>query len=324
MGGWGTRLGLARAAKRTDIHLEQRLLVRLSAPLTLLWAVIGVDLALPRLALYPPAEAFIDRLVRAVFFVAVLWLVTRSVDVGATRVLERPSTGENPAARSLLPLGAKAAKVTLLAIAAIAALSELGYPVGSLVAGLGIGGIALALAAQKTVENLFGSLAIGVDQPFRVGDFITVEGLSGTVESIGLRSTRLRTVDRTLVTMPNGKLADMRIESYAERDRIKLACTLALPRDTSAAVLRAVLAGARERLAASPKIWPDVGVTLARIGDASVDVEILAWFQTRSWDEFTKLREDALLGLLDEVEKAGASLVAPPTVAPPAPPAPAR
>jgi MscS family membrane protein len=322
--GWGTRLVVARVAKRTDIHLDQRLLVRLSAPLTPAWAIIAVDLALPRLALYPPAEAFIDRLVRATLFVAALWVVTRSIDVGATRVLERPSTEANPAARSLLPLGAKAAKVTLLAIAAIAALSELGYPVGSLVAGLGIGGIALALAAQKTVENLFGSLAIGVDQPFRVGDFITVEGLSGTVESIGLRSTRLRTLDRTLVTMPNGKLADMRIESYAERDRIKFACTLALPRDTSAGVLRAVLAGARERLAASPKIWPEVGVTLARIGDASVDVEILAWFQTKSWDEFTRLREGALLGLLEEVEKAGAQLVAPPTVAPPAPPAPAH
>jgi MscS family membrane protein len=310
--GWGTRLLLARIATRTKITLDHALLLRLSAPLTLLWAVICVDLALPRLALYPPAEAFIDRLVRAGLFVAVLWVVARSIDVGAMRLLERPGTGANPAARSLLPLGAKAAKVTLVVLAAIAALSELGYPVASLVAGLGLGGVVLALAAQKTVENLFGSLAIGVDQPFRVGDYITVDGLSGTVESIGLRSTRLRTLDRTLVTMPNGKLADMRIESFAERDRIKFACTLALPRDTSAKVLRAVLTGARARLVGSPKIWPTVSVALTRIGDASVDVEILAWFRTTSSDEFTTLREEALLGLIEEVEKAGASLVAPP------------
>jgi MscS family membrane protein len=320
--GWATRRLIARFARGDEHADDHAMLDRLSAPLTLVWAVLAVDLALPWLALYPPAEAFIERLVRAALFVAVLWFATRSIDVGALRALARPGTGANPAARSLLPLGAKAAKVTLLVIAAIAALSELGYPVGSLVAGLGIGGVALALAAQKTVENLFGSLAIGVDQPFRVGDYITVDGLSGTVESIGLRSTRLRTLDRTLVTMPNGKLADMRIESYAHRDRIKFGFTLGLPRDTSAATLRAVIAGVRARLAAAPKIWPDVGVSLAKIGDATIDVEILAWFETKSWDEFTKLREEALLGILEEVEKAGARLVSP--AAPPPPPPPAR
>ena len=137
------------------------------------------------------------------------------------------------------------AKIAAIAVAAIAVLSEFGYPVTSLVAGLGIGGIALALAAQKTVENLFGSLSIGIDQPFRVGDYINVDTISGTVESIGLRSTRIRTLDRTLVTLPNGKLADMRVESFAERDRIRFICVLALTRSTKAAAVREVLDGAR-------------------------------------------------------------------------------
>jgi MscS family membrane protein len=183
--------------------------------------------------------------------------------------------------------------------------------VGSLVAGLGIGGVALALAAQKTVENLFGSLSIGVDQPFRVGDFIAVDTITGTVESIGLRSTRIRTLDRTLVTLPNGKLADMRIESFTSRDRIKLGCVLALDPGTSAAAVRAVVEGTRELLVAHPKIWPDVSVALTKLGNASFDVEVQAWFQTTSWDEFLRLREETLLGVLDVVKKAGTKLAAP-------------
>jgi MscS family membrane protein len=310
--GFVTRKVLGRVVSSTKASWDDALLSRLGAPLTLLWAVVAVDLALPRIALYPPAEAFMGGVVTAGFYVAVFWLIERGIDVGAARVLDRPATQGNPAARSLVPLGARAFKVALLAIAVIAALSALGYPVGSLVAGLGIGGVALALAAQKTVENLFGSLSIGVDQPFRVGDFITVDGLvTGTVESIGLRSTRIRTLDRTLVTLPNGKLADMRVESYTQRDRIKLGCTIALDRATSPAAVRAVLEGTRALLRAHPRIWPDLNVALAKIGESSLDIEILAWFRTSSWDEFLPMREETLLGLLDVVEKSGAKLAYP-------------
>ncbi|APR77108.1 Potassium efflux system KefA protein / Small-conductance mechanosensitive channel [Minicystis rosea] len=310
--GWCTRKALGRVVLRTKATWDDALLSRLGAPLTLLWAVVAVNLALPRLALYPPAEAFMGRIVQAGFYVAVLWFVERSIEIGGARLLDRPTTQTNPAARSLVPLGTRALKVAVFVVTIIATLSALGYPVGSLVAGLGIGGVAIALAAQKTVENLFGSLSIGVDQPFRVGDYITVDGLvSGTVESIGLRSTRIRTLDRTLVTIPNGKLADMRIESFTQRDRIKLGCTLQLERGTSAASVRAILEGTRALLKAHPRIWPDMNVALAKIGDDSLDIEILAWFQTTVWDDFLVMREDTLLGLLDIVEKAGAKLAYP-------------
>jgi MscS family membrane protein len=197
----------------------------------------------------------------------------------------------------------------------LTALSMLGVAVGILVAGLGIGGVAVALAAQKTVENLFGSLSIGVDQPFRVGDFVTVDGLSGTVESIGLRSTRVRTLDRTLVTLPNGKLADMRIESYASRDRIKLGCTLLVAHGASPKVLRAVLAALRKLLNEHPKVFPDVSVALARVTDAAHEIEVLIWFKTTSGPEFLALREEVLLSMIDAIEGAGAKLaVRPPLV----------
>ncbi|APR76223.1 Potassium efflux system KefA protein / Small-conductance mechanosensitive channel [Minicystis rosea] len=309
--GWGTRVVMGRIMARARPSWNAARLRRLRGPLAMLWALGVVYLALPSLALYPPAQSFMRSVLHAGAFVALFWLVERGIDVAAARVLGLPSTKVNSAARSLVPLGARALKAAVVVAAVIATLSVLGYPATSLIAGLGIGGVAIALAAQKTVENLFGSLSIGIDQPFRIGDSITVDGLTGTVESIGLRSTRIRTLDRTLVTIPNGKLADMRIESFAARDRMKFACVLSLDRSAGPGTVRELVESVRSMLKAQPKIWSDVNVSLAKIRDEAFDVEVLAWFQTTSPDEYLRLRQETLLGLLATVEQAGIKLKAP-------------
>jgi len=142
-------------------------------------------------------------------------------------------------------------------IAGIVALAQLGVSVASLVAGLGIGGLAVALGAQKTLENLFGTLSIGVDQPMREGDFVKLYDFLGTVEQIGLRSTRIRTLDRTIVTIPNGELANQRIESYTARDRLRLATTIGVVYQTTSQQMRAILGELEAILRRHPKIWPD-------------------------------------------------------------------
>jgi MscS family membrane protein len=214
--------------------------------------------------------------------------------------------------RALLPLLGRVAKVIVLALAAVALLSMLGYPVASLVAGLGLGGLALALAAQKTVENLFGAFSIGVDQPFREGDFVKVEDFVGTVEAVGLRSTRFRTLDRTLISIPNGRLADMRLESYAARDRIRLSSTVGLVYDTTADQMRAVLAGFERALREHPRIWPEeLIVRFREFAASSLDIEVMAWFQTQDYSEFRLIRQDILLQFMEIVERAGTSFAFP-------------
>jgi len=194
----------------------------------------------------------------------------------------------------------------------VAALSELGYPVASLLAGLGLGGLAFALAAQKTVENLFGALSIGLDQPIREGDFVKVEEMVGTVEAIGLRSTRIRTLDRTLVSIPNGRLADMRLETFAARDRIRLACELGLVYETTEGQMREVLAGLEAVLRAHPLIWPDaVVVRFKQFGAFSLDIEIMAWFRTSDWGQFQGIRQEVLLQFMGVVQAAGTSMAFP-------------
>jgi MscS family membrane protein len=250
-------------------------------------------------------------MIRAGFFAAFFWTLFRLVDVGFHLLGDSMWARSGPS-RSLIPLGSRVAKVGIIAIAAVAVLSYLGYPVASLVAGLGIGGLALALAAQKTVENLFGAFSIGVDQPFRVGDTVRIEDFQATVERIGLRSTRFRTLDRTIVTIPNGKLADSRIESYTARDRMRLSTIVGLVYGTTEAQVRQVLAGFDRVLRAQPKLFPEgVTVLLRGLGNSSLDIEVTAQFQTEDYGEYQAIRQEILLQFLRVVEEAGTSLAFP-------------
>jgi MscS family membrane protein len=244
--------------------------------------------------------------------VVLFWSLWRVVDVVSGVAARSRWALSAPASRSLVPLGARVAKAMVAAVAAVALLSLLGYPVASLLAGLGLGGLAVALAAQKTVENLFGAFSLGVDQPFREGDFVKIEDFVGTVETIGLRSTRIRTLDRTLVTLPNGRRADMRLESYAVRDRLRLAAVIGLVYETTAGQMREVLEGLERVLRAHPKIWPDaVVVRFSELAASSLNIEVMAWFRTTDWSEFQLIRQDVLLQFMEVVERAGTSFAFP-------------
>ena len=139
----------------------------------------------------------------------------------------------------------------------IAVLENFGFNVTGVLAALGVGGLAVALAAQKTVENLFGGVTLIADQPVRVGDLCRFGDRTGTVEDIGLRSTRLRTPERTVVSVPNGEFASMQLENFAPRDRIRLQAMLALRYETTPAQMRAVLSAISKLLLGNPKIAPN-------------------------------------------------------------------
>jgi MscS family membrane protein len=267
---------------------------------------------MPFLGLPASVQVLSQRVERTGFLIAIFWACERAIDVTQRLVAESAWAQERPASRALLPLSARIGKVVLAGIALVALLAELGYSVTTLLAGLGIGGLAVALAAQKTVENLFGALSLGADQPFREGDFVRVEDVVGTVEAIGLRSTRIRTLDRTLVSIPNGKLAEMRLETFAARDRIRLACTLGLVYGTSVSQMRDVLAELEKALREHPKIWPEsVVVRFKEFGSSSLDIEIMAWFVTRDFAEFQLIRQEMLLRFMEVVEAQGSAFAFP-------------
>jgi MscS family membrane protein len=303
-----------KLTSKTGTHWDDKAMDDLRKPIGLAWGVGLLWASLPLLDATGAAESFLRVLLRAVLFAVFFWSLLRLVEVGRQFLTTRPWARANPASRSLLQLGTRAAKVVTFVIAVIAIVSELGYPVGSLLAGLGIGGLAVALAAQKTLENVLGAFSIGFDQPFREGDFVHIEDFVATVETIGLRSTRFRTLDRTLVTIPNGRLADMRIENFAPRDRLRLACTIGVEYGTSVEQMRLLLAGLERVLRQHPKIWPDaVVVRFKEYAASSLDIEVMAWFQTSEWSEFQLIRQEVLLQFMGVVEACGCSFAFPTT-----------
>jgi MscS family membrane protein len=308
-----TRSLLVIVVRRTKVSWDDEVVSSLGGPLVLAWGVLASRALLSLLMLPDRAEAWAGKALRTVMFMAFFWLVLRLVTFAGQLMTTSTWALSRPASRSLVPLAARILQVGVLAMAVVAVLADLGYPVASLVAGLGIGGLALALAGQKTVENLFGAFSLGVDQPFRVGDFINVEGLvMGTVEVIGLRSTRIRTPDRTMITMPNGKLADMRIETFASRDRIRFATTLGLSRLSRAGQVRQVLAEVEKLLSEHPKLFPgSVTVRLKDITPSSLDVEVQAYFGLTDFGEFQTIRQELLLAFMEVVEKAGTGFALP-------------
>jgi MscS family membrane protein len=296
----------------TRFETNDALLAGLSGPLTAAWMLVLWVLAVPWLGLFRAAQDFIHQLVRGGLLAVFFWMLARSIEMTGRTLLRSTWATERPVAYALVPLAARAGKLLVLAAAVIALFSVLGYPVASLLAGLGIGGLVVALAAQKTLENLFGAFSIGVDQPFRVGDFVKIEEVTGTVEVIGLRSTRVRTAERTLITFPNGKLADMRLESYAARDRLRLSCVLGLARSTSPAQLRAILGAVERELLDHPEISADgIGVVFTEIGESALRVEVTAWFDTDETRELPMIRQELLLRFMQIVEEQGAAFAYP-------------
>lgn len=309
---WLTLSAVGRVVKHTSAQWDDELLERQRGPVRLAWGIAAVYVLLPFLQLAPDATLAVRVAMKSGLFVVFFWALLRSVDTLRHILVMAPALKDRPAALAIVPIATSVTKVLVLGAAIVAVLAELGYPVASLIAGLGIGGLALALAAQKTIENLFGALSLGLDQPFREGDLVKVEDFVGTVESIGLRSTRLRTADRTLITIPNGRLADMRLESLTSRDRIRLACTVGLVYGTTASQMRQVLDGFESYLRSHPKIWPDaVIVRFAELGESGLKIEITVWFQTQDYSEFLLIRQDVLLQLMEIVERAGTSFAFP-------------
>jgi MscS family membrane protein len=312
LGAWAVSSLAARVSRRLVVGaLSEKHAAsahRLHGPFTLALMVGVTYAALPWLGLYQPALQLLHRWCAAFLLIAAFWGMWRGIDLSRQTVSDSRWARESSSAHSLLSLGSRVAKFVLAAAAFLTVLSQLGYQATTVLAGLGIGGVALALAAQKTVENLFGTFSLAVDQPFREGDTIKVDGVEGVVEAVGLRSTRLRTADRTIITIPNGKLADMRVETVTRQDRLRFFCQLFLGH-TRAAQLEDAREKIRGVLAAAPLVdQSTAAVRVAALTNAGINIEVAAMLGTTDGARFADAKERLLLGILRSVEEAGCRL----------------
>ncbi len=192
------------------------------------------------------------------------------------------------------------------------ALHGFGINPSAFLAGLGVGGIAIALAAQKTLENVIGGASLILDEAVRVGDSFKIGDVVGTIEAVGLRSTRVRTLDRTLVTIPNGQMATMTLENYSARDNFWLRHLVGLGYDTQPSNLTAVLAAVRELLSQDSRILPaSVRVRFLRFSESSLDLEVFAYVFARDWSHFLEIQEDLLMQIREVIASNGAEIAYP-------------
>ena len=191
-------------------------------------------------------------------------------------------------------------------------IQELGADLLPLLAGLGVGGLAVALAAQKTIANFIGSLIIFANRPVRVGDFCRYGDRIGTVEQIGLISTRIRSLERTIVTIPNAEFSEMKLDNFTMRDERLMWTKLHLRYETTAAQMRFILANLRELLLGHPMVTPDPArVRFVGYGTYSKDVEIFAYLRCQDQSDFLAIQEDILLRIEDIISKAGTGFAFP-------------
>lgn len=238
-----------------------------------------------------------------------LWRLSEFIGVFSQR---RMSSRGNLSGVSVVLFLKRAAKIAIVVFGIIAILGALGVDVTTGLAALGIGGLALALGAQKTIENFVGSVTLITDQPIRVGDFCKVGDTIGNVEKIGMRSTRIRTLARTVVTIPNGEFSSSKIENYAHRDKFWFQTVIGLRYETTPDQIRYLLVELRSILYAHPMVTSDVTrVRFIELGSDSINIEIFTYIKVTTFDDYLEVKEDLLLRIMDVVGESGTGFAFP-------------
>ena len=280
-------------------------------PFGLYVAVVVYFIAIGKLQVAIVARQTLLRYAGIVGWIALAWFGWRLIDMGTDLWAQRMARSDRRRAMSALVFGRRTAKTVLVIVTGVAVLDTLGVDVTTGIAALGIGGLALALGAQKTIENLVGSVTVIADQPVRVGDFCKVGDVLGTVEDVGMRSTRIRTNERTVVTIPNGVFSSQQIENFSRRDRFLFNPTIGLTYATDAALMRRVLAAIRTLLEDDENIADNPRVRFVNLSAHSLDIEIFAYIQTFDYGLSLGMREQVLLKIMERLAELGANIAFP-------------
>ena len=243
---------------------------------------------------------------------AAVWLGLRLNGAIEQYVRRRSPRTAAAAVTSLLRLARRIADVLVVFTGVLVMLRRLGIDVTPALAGLGVSGIAVALAAQKTLENVIAGVSLIFDGAVSQGDFLKVGDAEGTVDHVGLRSTRIRTLDRTIVSVPNSQIANMSLETLSARDKFWFHPVVGLRYQTTARQLREVVTGIRRMLVANETVDPEsVRVRFVRLGAFSLDVDVFAYIAAHDWNQFLEIQEQLLFSVIDVVQQAGTEVAFP-------------
>ncbi len=304
---------LLALAGKTETEADDVASKALISPLGLILPVVGVYLAIRTLlSVHPELLATSDRLFKVVSIMVVTWTVFRLTDAATILMGELAARTESRLDDHVVPLVRKGLKTFVGILAFILIAQNLGYSVSGLLAGLGIGGLALAMAAKDTLANFFGSIMILIDRPFHAGDWITFPGGDGVVEEVGLRSTRIRTFAKTVVSIPNQALANSTVENHSLMPKRRIKFTLGVTYEATVDQVSGLVTRIEDYLKNNADIDQQfMLVKFTAFNASSLDLFIYCFTETTDWSRHLSVRQDVNLKVMSLVEEMGMSIAFP-------------
>ena len=306
-------IGWARAfTGKTKNKFDDQILAALEKPLGGILSFGFWLLCVSRIEMGEDASFFLNKGLQIALSFYLVWAVYRMTDVFVHYLEQYTEKTENELDDHLVPLLSKTLKVFVVVFGALVAIQNLGINVMSLLAGLGLGGLAFALAAKDTAANLFGSVMILIDRPFKVGDWIVVDGAEGTVEDVGLRSTRIRTFHNSQISIPNSKTANANIDNMGRRKYRRVYARLGITYSSRPAQVEAFRDAIREIIANHPDTWKgSFHVYFNAYGDSALEIMVYFFLEVPDWAKELAAKEDIYLQIMKAAEKVGVSFAFP-------------
>ncbi len=300
---------VGKIARRTETMLDDVLLEASERPAGYLLMLVGILLTIH--ILQPPEKVFpivglLDQVGKVASILIGMWFVWRLIDGLAAYFSARARRTDSALDDQLVPFIAKTLKIFLVLTAVLVIAQNMGYSISGLIASLGIGGIAVAMAARDTIANVFGSIMILVDRPFMVGDWIRTSEFEGVVEEVGFRSTKIRTFAKTLINVPNSHLANMVIDNIDARSVRRVKMRIGLTYQTTPAQMRAAIEGIERILAEHPGVDQDYKlVKFDEFEDSALSIFLYYFSASKVWEEYLQVRQEVNMQIMELLESLG-------------------
>jgi MscS family membrane protein len=298
--------------RRVDIHPIRRFARSLVLPVSVILAVWFLGFVSDAINITGQARDVIAIVLGAMRFLALAWSILLIGELIVEIIVASPRFKTRSLNEAVIRLTARMLALVTATLVVVYGAQLLGLPVVPLLAGLGVGGLAIALAAQPTIENLIAALTLYADRPVRVGEFCRFGDALGTVEEIGMRSTRIRTLDHTVLSVPNAEFAKGRVENYSARRKVWYHPRMRLRYETTPDQVRYILVEVRKLLYAHPRVLPDPArIRFVGFGEYSLDLDVFAYVDTGDYGEYLEIAEDLNLRIMDIIKAAGTELAIP-------------
>lgn len=298
----------SRIASRSKKEIDLSFFLALEAPLKNFILVLGIYIALSILSLGPPWESYFTVLFRILVVVFVAWGLYNLTESRPFKVLSKRYRLDPLLASFLV----KAVKAVIVALAVVMIIQQLGYNVSGVIAGLGLGGLAVALAAQDALANIFAGIVIIADRPFSVGDWISTPAVEGTVEEVSFRSTKIRTFAQALVTVPNKVLANEAVTNWTRMGKRRVSFNLQVALHTPREKLERCVRRIRETLQNDPDIHPEtILVYFESFGESSLEIILYFFTKTTAYAEYLAVKESINFKIIEILEDEGVTLARP-------------